>query len=267
MRISLRARLRGATVTLLRPFRFLRPLSAPILACALLAPGCWFAPARDTLQGPRRAVLRSNVPGLALGVTVRWYDLGLNKQPREQRLAFGPDGELTLPDYVLPTTFGRLWLKRRLEPHGLWTECSNCYGPIAYSSLYRTNDYEAPAKMRLTQDQTTDGETVFFDVGLILDETQFEERPLQIDDLDALKAEVRAILASGTGVNVPEEAFGPALRRLNPVRAERDRGALRVWMGGNVGYTISPDSPGGSLFNGAWLSGTDYPGIQKIERM
>ena len=263
MRISLR----GAIAALLRPFRFLRPLAAPILACALLAPGCWFAPARDTLHGPRRAVLRSNVPGLELGVTVRWYDLGLNKQPREERLVFGPDGELTLPDYVLPTTFGRLWLKRRLEPRGRWTECSNCYGPTAYASLYRTNDYGPPAWMRLTQHQTTEGETVFFDVGLILDETQFEERPLRIDDLDALKAEVRAILASGTDVNVPEESFGPALRRLNPVRAERERDALRVWMGGNVGYTISPDAPGGSLLNGAWLSGTDYPGIQKIERM
>ena len=262
-----RARFRSAIVAFFRPLRRLRPGGIPLLAFALFAPGHWFAPVTETLQGPRRAVLRSSVPGLQLGVAVHWYDLGLNKRARESRLAFGPEEVVTLPDYTLPTTYGRLWLKRRLVPRKRWTACENCYGPTAYVSLYRLNDYEPPGTMRLTQNQTTQGETVIFDVGLIPDETQFEERPLLIDDLDALKAEVRALLKTGGGVNVPQEAFGPALRHLNPVRAERDRDSLRVWMGGNVGYTISPDSPGGALVNGAWLSGTDYPGIQKIERM
>lgn len=268
MRTSIRTRLRGAAVAILRPLRHLRPVAVPIISCALLVPGYWFAPAADALQGPRRAILRSSVPGLELGLAVHWYDLGLNQREQERRLAFGPEGELTLPDYTLPTTHGRLWLKRRLAPRMRWTACENCYGPTAYASLYRVNDYEPPSKMRLTQNQNTEGDTVIFHVGLIPDETQFEERPLLIDDIDALKAEVRALLkAAGGDVNVPPEAFGPALRRLNPVRAERDRDSLRVWMGGNVGYTISPDSPGGPLVNGAWLSGTDYAGIQKIERM
>ena len=171
-----------------------------------------------------------------------------------------------LPDYEIRTTAFRLGLKRLLAPRDLWTECENCYGPMAYASLYKTGDYTPPEKMRLTQKRELVGDTVFFDVGLIVDETQFEERPLQVRDLAALMAEVSALLASDAKVNIPAESFGPELRHLNPVRAERERGSMVVWMGGKVGYTLTPGAEGGPFINGAWLSGTDYAGIQKIER-
>lgn len=243
-----------------------RSVSMLLAAFALLVPGRWYQPVSETLSGPRRAVLRSSVPGLELGVNVRWYDLGLNKKPRQLQLPFSADGIALLPEYRLTTTAGRILIKNLLHPRGLWSACENCYGPTTHAWVYRLKDYTPPEKTRLAQNSSVEGDTVFFDAGLIVDETQFDERPLQIRDLDALMGEMRALVAAG-GLNIPAESFGPELRHLNPVRAERDaRGSIIVWMGGKIGYSLTPDSEGGPLINGAWLSGTDYPGVQKIER-
>lgn len=221
----------------------------------------------ETIPGPRRAVLRSTVPGLELGVSVQWHDFVLNKQARQRKSPFGAEGVVTLPEYRIPTTFLRLCAKRALVALDR-APCEHCFGPIAHVSLYQVKDYITPGKMRLTQRQKTEGETVYFDASLIPDETQFDERPLQIDDLARLMAEVSALLKTrGDTIHLAPESFGPALRQLNPVRAEFHRDSLVVWMGGKVGYSLTPDSDGGPFINGAWLSGTDYRGVQKIERM
>ncbi len=248
---------------LFRPLTKLVTVLAPLL---LLAPGYWCNPVTDTLPGPRFAVLRSTVPGLELGVVARWYDFGLSKQIRQQDLLFGSTDTLQLPDYKIRTTSFRLSLKRYLIPRGDWTECENCYGPIVYVSLYNASEYSPPEKTRLTQNQQRLNDTVYFDVSLIADETQFEERPLQVRNLVALMSEVRAILAAGTEINIPAKSYGPELRHLNPVRAERERESLVVWMGGNVGYSITPDAAGGPFIHQAFVMGTEHPGIQKIER-
>lgn len=138
---------------------------------------------------------------------------------------------------------------------------------MAYATLYQKNDYTPPDKFRLTQNSIRTEEAFEFTVSLLPDETQYEERPLLVDDLPALMAEVRALMQTGPRPNIPSEFFGPALRRLNPVRAEHERAGIVVWMGGKVGYSLTPDAAGGVLINQAWLSGTDYPGIQRIEKM
>lgn len=238
-----------------------------MLGLAAIGTVLWFWPATEILDGPRKAVLRSSVPGLEAGISAQWYDLRLNPKAMRENLDFAADGTARLPVYALRTSVGRIWLKRLLLPHGQWTECENCYGPIAFADLYRKNDYTPPDKTRLAQNARTAGDTLEFTISLLPDETQYEERPLVVGDLDALMAEVRAILQAGPDENVPSEAYGPELRRLNPVRTESYRNGMRVWMGGKVGYNLSPDELGGPLVNGAWMTGTDYRGIQKIERM
>jgi hypothetical protein len=227
----------------------------------------WFWPALETIPGPRLAILRNSVAGLELGVTGQWYDLGLNRRASSRTLAFDADGTAILPDYRLPTHAGRIVLKRVLTRSGWWSACEHCYGPIAHASLYRRNDYAPPAKTRLAQNAEVKGDVIEFTVSLLADEAQFEERPLVVNDLDALLAEARMIIAAAENVNVDPARYGEALRRLNPVRAEIYRGALLVWMGGKAGYSLNPDSEGGPLINGAFVSGTEYAGIQKIERM
>lgn len=241
------------------------PVALLLGAVVLGIPGALFQPVTTTIPGPRQAVLRSNIPGLELGVNAAWYDFGLNKQAQQQQVAFSPEGIARLPQYQVRTTAWRLALKKLLHPRGHWSACENCHGPNAYASLYRLKDYTPPEKMRLAQNSTSEGDTLFFDVSLLVDETQFEERPLQIRDLDALMAEVRALIAIGV-MNIPETDFGPELRHLNPVRVERYRDALIAWMGDKVGHSLNPDSTGTPVLNATWMSGTDHPGVGKLER-
>lgn len=230
----------------------------------LLLPGWLFNPVTITLEGPRRAVLHSEVAGLELGLNVHWWDTYAKPGQETRRLAFDAQGTATLPTYTIRTSRVRGYWSRFITRNGL-NPCEHCYGPYVSLGLYQTSTYAAPEKMRLTQNQSRDGGTVTFLVELIADEKQFEERPLEVEDMEALKSEVRELLRETNRVNIPAEAFGPELRRLNPVRAEIHRGSLLLWMGGKVGYTISPDSVGGPWVNGAWISGTDHPGVQRLE--
>ncbi len=252
---------------MVRPRPLVRRVARFVPLALALGVVAWFWPVVETLSGPRRAVLENAVPGLELGVSARWYDLGLNRRASVKTLAFAADGTVSLPDYRLPTHAGRIVLKRVLTRWGFWTGCEDCYGPTAYASLYRRNDYAPPEKTRLAQNAKVEGDVVVFTVSLLADETQYEERPLVVGDLPALLAEARAIVAARESVNVDPARYGAALRRLNPVRAEIYRDALLVWMGGKVGYSLNPDSVGGPLINGAFVSGTDYAGIQKIDRL
>ncbi|EIQ00016.1 hypothetical protein OpiT1DRAFT_04552 [Opitutaceae bacterium TAV1] len=251
----------------LRCWKYIRRAILAAAALAVVGVILWFWPATGMLDGPRQAVLHSDIPGLELGLTVRWYDLKLNRETQQRTLDFEADGTARLPDYALRTSVVRLWLKRILVPLGRWTACENCYGPMTYASLYRKNEFKPPEMTRLAQNTETRGEVVEFTVSLLPDETQYEERSLLVDDLTALMAEAKAIIQAGPSAFIEPETYGPALRKLNPVRAECTRGSLLVWMGGKVGYTLNPDSAGGPMINGAWMSGTRYPGIQKIERM
>lgn len=250
-----------------RAARAVRRLGVKLLAAGFLVviAGCW--PVTETLDGPRRAVLRSSVPDLELGVNATWYEYRMDPRTHRRRLDFGPDATVELPDYRLQTTAGLLLAKRLFGSLAFWSECECCYGPTAYAGLYRINDYRPPDKFRLVQNAREVGNTLVFEASLIPDESKFEERPLAVRDLDALLAECRALLQAGARPNIPREDYGPELRGLNPVRAEAYRDTVLVWMGGRVGYTLNPSGPGGPLVNGAWTSATEYPGIHRIERI
>ncbi len=248
---------------LARALRFTVIWGAPVL---LLAPGWIFNPISVPISGPRQAALQNEVPGLELGVSVHWYDRIVTSHMERRDLSFDAQGQTSLPTYRISGPRFRVLARQALEAYGS-NPCVSCYGPNVYFALFQKTPYTPPEKMRLAQNQRREGDTLYFTVELIADERQFEERPFEIENLEALMAEVRQLIQETDRVNVSPDRFGTELRRLNPVRAEIYRGAMIVWMGGKVGYTLNPDSAGAPILNRHWMFGTDYHGVTRLESM
>jgi hypothetical protein len=229
--------------------------------------GMTFAfPFTEELNGPKIAKLASSPPGTHFGVNVTWYDVGLNKERFHQKIDFDETGNVTLPRYHIPTSLGRVGLKRLLSIFNDWTACEHCFGPTAECRLYQVGQYEPPTNMRLAESQTRAEEVSSFAVILIPDESKFEERPFSPSNPADLLQEARALLAEGKTPYVPPARFGPELQALNPVRAEIFSGALILWMGGNLGYAVVPDGQGCPAPNRVMVSPTDLKGIYRLEK-
>lgn len=248
---------------LVRGLRFTVIWGAPVF---LLAPGWIFNPISIPISGPHQAVLHNEVPGLDLGVSVRWYDRVVTSHMEHRDLSFDAQGRINLPTYRISGPRFRVLARQAIEAYGS-NPCVNCYGPNVYFVLFQKTPYTPPEKMRLAQNQRREGDTLHFTAELITDEKQYDERPLEIENLEALMAEVRQLMQETDRVNISVDRFGAELRRLNPVRAEIYRGSMIVWMGGKVGYALNPDSNGAPILNGHWMSGTDYRGVTRLESM
>jgi hypothetical protein len=224
-------------------------------------------PYTEHLDGPRSAILAESPVDTKFGLSVYWYDRGLNAERFHRELDFGADGSAVLPAYTIPTSLGRVLLKRVLTRFGAWTACEHCYGPTAICSLFHKTPYTQPDKMRLAQNSTEVAGIVTFRVSMLPDERKFVERTFAPADIPALLAESRAFTAKGDLAFIDPSAYGPVLRLLNPVRVETHGGALLLWMGGKVGYAVVPDSDGCPAINLTMISPTDDEHIYRIQKL
>jgi hypothetical protein len=230
--------------------------------------GTFWIPSSVVLAGPSSARLEGPLPaGAKLGVIMDWWDRILNSSPRVEHFPFDSAGQVALPDFRLDTSVGRRLSKWILTTIGLWPGCEHCDGPSVYGSLYQVEQYSPPKGMRLVEGQYERDDTIVFTVELLPDETQFETRSFAPTNPAALIEECRQLIAKGDDPSIDPAAFGPEIRRVDPVRVESTRGVIILWMGGSVGYGINPDSDGLPGLNFIMMSGTDTPGIHRLERM
>lgn len=238
------------------------------LAVALLFAVMFFIPMEVTIDGPRFARLEQRPPdGTDFGVDVQWWNLILNRQTRRERFPIPGGGRLALPPCRISTNLGRRILEWSLTNLHLWQPCRHCYGPAIRCSLYNESKYVEPKGMRLAQGQyEKDGEVVFT-VALLPDESQFEQRPFEPNNVARLLDECRLLIAKGESSNINPAGFGDELKRLNPVRVECMQGAIVLWMGGETGYAIAPDQDGCPAFNLLMVSGTKDEHIFQLTRI
>ena len=227
-----------------------------------------FIPVKDHLSHPKMATVEFD-EGLRVPVrlSVWWYDKGLNKKYFEELLEFDADRQVQIPDTLIPTSLWRLVLKRVLAPFDRWTECENCYGPNVVCSLTLKDNYHPPEKMRLAQNKSEKEGIVAFRVSLIPNEAKYEVREFRPSDLNALLVEAKKLISEGNANNIPSSKWGPELTKVNPVRVECRDSVLIIWMGGKIGYVISPDKNSCPALNMTLTSSTDFSHVFKLEKM
>ena len=81
------------------------------------------------------------------------------------------------------------------------------------------------------------------------------------------RMEAKSLVTKEGSINIQPSKWGSELQRINPVRVECRSSALILWMGGKVGYMIVPDSNGAPAINLAWITGTEFKHVYKVERM
>jgi hypothetical protein len=223
-------------------------------------------PFTEQLKGPQMAELGETPQGIDFAVFVSWYDKGLNAERFHEESAFNQERRAILPDYKIPTTLGRVILKRVLTRFDAWTECECCYGPSVDCSLYALNNYQPPEKMRYVLNRAERDGKVLFTVSLVPNEVEHATRDFAPADASVLIAEARVLTHKGDLAFVDPSLFGPILRQINPVRAEVNSGALILWMGGKRGYAIVPDSQDCPAINRVMISGSKYNQVYKLDK-
>jgi hypothetical protein len=226
---------------------------------------CFAVPFTERLIGPVSAKLPAKPDGTDFRLAVSWYDRGLNSQRFHSELDFQPDGSVPLPGYDIPTSLGRIILKRLLTSFDSWTACEHCYGPTTSCSLFHRSPYTAPDKMRLTQSTKESDGVITFTIGLIPDEAKHAERSFSPSDIPSLVAEARAFTKGGDIAYIEPTKYESELKKINPVRAETYQGALLLWMGGKVGYAIVPESEGCPAINRVFIGGTENKHIYRLD--
>jgi hypothetical protein len=227
-----------------------------------------FVPVKDHLSHPKMAEVAFD-EGIQVPVklSVWWYDRGLNKKDFGEFLEFDANRQVQIPDTLIPTSLWRLVLKRMLTPFDKWTECENCYGPNVVCSLRLKDNYHPPEKMRLAQNKSEKDGIIAFRVSLIPNEAKYEVREFKPDDLNALLVEAKKLISEGNINNIPNSNWGSELTKVNPVRVECRDSVLILWMGGKVGYVISPDKNDCPVLNMTFTSGTEFSHVFKLEKM
>ena len=253
--------------TMKRILRCLLILATSLVIVSAIITIAFTIPITERLDGSKTAKLVSSTPEIHFGLKVTWYDYGLNRKRFQQKLEFDEAGLAILPQYDIPTSLGRLWLKRLLTYFHVWSSCAHCYGPAAESSLYTKNRFDLPANMRLAQNQTESSGTTTFFVNCIPDESKFPPRQFSPLNYTALFQECKSLLASGNRPYIAPSDYGAELLRLNPVRVEAFSGALILWMGGKTGYAIVPDSDTCPGINRVMISPSQHKGIYHLEKL
>ncbi len=246
--------------------RVLRKIMVPVAVVAVAAAFSFLIPVSVLLPGSIGARLEQSGQRIPLGLRVVWYDYALNKESFSEKLDFDEDGRVDLPKFTLKTSAGRLTFIRLLFTLGSLDPCKYCNGPMVDCSLYLKDAYTPPDKMRIVQTREEREGILIFTVSLAPDEVQYETRDFKADDPQELLAEAGEIIKRGVSTNVGPSTFGPALRRINPVRAECVRSALLLWMGGRIGYALVPGAGGCPTMNGMWIKGTENEHIYRLER-
>jgi hypothetical protein len=168
-----------------------------ILAGLLVAVG--FIQTEDRLPQPRTVTLEI-LGGLEVPVMadVVWYDHGLNPERFYRQLDLTPNSKLELPTAAVPTQLWRFVQKKILTKFDRWSGCENCDGPIVHVSLRLRRKFVPPEKMRLAQNQRTEGDNLILEVSLIPDERQFETRAFEPRDIQKLLIEAKALVQRET---------------------------------------------------------------------
>lgn len=227
-----------------------------------------FCPVQETLSHPERVKVQIE-DGIEAPVSLGlvWYDYGLNTNTFSKEIEFSTNDGVTLPQARVPTQVWRLTWKRVATRFDKWSGCEHCDGPWVDCWLRLKEPGGVPSQSRLVQTKQKDGDRWIITASVLPNEAKFTPREFKPSDVQVLIAEAKALIDKQGSVNIKPVKWGPELQRINPVRVECRNSALILWMGGKVGYMIVPDSSGAAMINMAWITGTDFKHIYKVERM
>jgi hypothetical protein len=220
----------------------------------------------DKIKCGNTFVVTGNGTGKELSFMVCWYDRGLSRDVFDERIPISLNEQLTIDYRCIRTSLWNHCKKHVLMYFGMWSQCSNCFGPKVIAVPY-IRDYTCPDNMRFSKKVEEINGLFKYTVNFIPDESKFPERVFKCDNMDVLIDSCSELFKLADEYSLEGTKTPSIITEINPVRVQLIDNVVILWMGGKKGVGISPNEGKFPAVNGLMVTSTDNARIFNLEKM